>query len=155
MNTNLNEAKALAPSDGLGVNRLGNAILCYAWGESDRPEARIAKSAEEVRQFLITEAFGDDKDETLGEWMQELAVWDWREDGQLRWEFEIGGVWLEDIVDENTRAPQPKATTLIEVLERASAAIWDAHYGNGIAVAYARNVTGEITAVLKILKGTE
>lgn len=83
--------------DGLGFNRLGNSILCYAWGETDRPDVSLAKSAAEVRRFLITEAFGDEKDEMLEEWMQELAQWDWQEDSQLQWDFEIGGVRLEDV----------------------------------------------------------
>lgn len=85
------------PADGLGVGRLGDAILCYAWGETYRPDVCIARRAADVRRFLITEAFGDDKDPMLEEWMQELANWDWREDGQLQWEFEIGGVRLEDV----------------------------------------------------------
>lgn len=83
--------------DGLGVNREGNAILCYAWGETDRPDAYLAKTDEDVRRFLITEAFGNDKDPMLGEWMQELATWDWDEDGELEWNFEIGGVRLVDV----------------------------------------------------------
>ncbi len=83
--------------DGLGVNRVGNAILCYAWGETDRPDARLAKTAADVRHFLMEEAFGDDKDPALNEWMQEIASHDWREDGELKWEFEIGGVRLEDV----------------------------------------------------------
>lgn len=90
---------AVASSDGLGVNRVGNTILCYAWGETDRPDVCIARTAAEVRRFLITEAFGNDKDPMLAEWMKELAEWDWRDDGKLEWEFEIGGVRLEDVVD--------------------------------------------------------
>lgn len=87
--------------DGLGVNRVGNAILCYAWGETDRPDACLVKTADEVRRFLIREAFGNDKDPMLAEWMKEIAEWDWREDGQLEWTFEIGGVRLEDVFEGN------------------------------------------------------
>ncbi len=90
-----------AAEERLGINRIGNAILCYAWGETDRPEVCLAKTADDVRRFLILEAFGDDKDSTIGEWMQELAAWDWREDGKLEWTFEIGGVRLEDVATDS------------------------------------------------------
>ena len=90
---------AVRSSDWLGVNRMGNAILCYAWGETDRPDACLMKTAEDIRGFLIREVFGNDKDPMLAEWMQELAAWDWREDGKLQWDFEIGGVRLEDVCD--------------------------------------------------------
>jgi hypothetical protein len=81
----------------LGLNRLGDAILCFAWGETDRPYSCHATTVEQVRAFLIEQVFGTDKDPMLDEWMQELAEHDWMEDGELRWEFEIGGVKLQDV----------------------------------------------------------
>lgn len=38
---------------------------------------------------------------------------------------------------------------LREALDRAKAAIWDSHYGNGIEVEYARKISAEIDAALK------
>jgi hypothetical protein len=35
-----------------------------------------------------------------------------------------------------------------DALERARAAVWDAHYGNGISVGYARSVDEEIETAL-------
>jgi hypothetical protein len=89
---------AVRSSDGLGVNRLGNAILCYAWGETDRPNAMLAKSKEEVRRFIVLEWIDDDKDPMVQEIMDELAAHDWNEDGELGYEFEIGGCVFEDVV---------------------------------------------------------
>lgn len=81
----------------LGINRVGNAILCYAAGESDRPCVRIARTAVEVEQFIIDEWLGDPESAELPEIMQEIAKHDWREDGSKRWEFEIGSVEFSDI----------------------------------------------------------
>lgn len=89
---------AVASKDGLGVNRVGDTILCYAWGETDRPNAMLAKSKEEVRRFIVLEWIDDDKDPMVQEIMDELAAHDWREDGELRYEFEIGGCTFEDVV---------------------------------------------------------
>ena len=48
---------------------------------------------------------------------------------------------IADALDENAR--------LREALDSARVAIWDAHYGKGIAVEYARSVTNLIDAALK------
>lgn len=81
----------------LGINRVGDAILCYAAGESDRPCVRIAHTAAEVKQFIIDEWLGDPESDELPEIMQEIAEHDWREDGSKSWEFEIGSVQFTDI----------------------------------------------------------
>ena len=44
---------------------------------------------------------------------------------------------------------------LIEVLEKAHAAIWDKHYGHGLSVEYARAVSREITSAIADLKGAK
>lgn len=104
---------AVRSSDGLGINRVGDAILCYAWGETDRPDAFLAKSAADVKRFIVTEWIDDENDPTVKEVMEELAAHDWREDGELKYEFEIGGVCFEDVVavmpnDElSHRPPKP------------------------------------------------
>jgi len=85
-------------TDGLGVNRVGDAILCYAWGETDRPDAYLAKSADDVKRFIVTEWIDDENDPTVKEVMDEIASHDWSDDGQLQYDFEIGGIRFEDVV---------------------------------------------------------
>lgn len=89
------------PEDGLGRNRVGDAILCYAWGETDRPYVMLAKSTEDVKRFIVTEWIGDEGDPYIKEVMEELATHDWRENGELKHEFEIGGVSFQDVVVES------------------------------------------------------
>lgn len=103
-NENMNKeedstVEAVVPDGGLGVNRLGNAILCYAWGETDRPDVFLAKSSDDVRQFIIEECVADGDVPFLGEVMNEMANHDWREDGELKYEFEIGGLRFEDVTE--------------------------------------------------------
>jgi hypothetical protein len=89
-------------SEGLGRNRIGTALLCYAWGESDRPVFRAARTLDEVRAFIVQEWLGSEDAEdhdgsnTLQGVLQELADHDWRDEGELVWTFEIGGVKLVD-----------------------------------------------------------
>lgn len=86
---------------GLGVNRQGDTLLCYAWGETDRPHFLAARTAEEVHHFIVAEWLGvedaidADFEEELPKIMANLAEHDW-DDGALEWEFEIGGVRIED-----------------------------------------------------------
>lgn len=86
-------------SDGLGINRVGNAILCVAWGEQDRPDATLARTVSAVEQFIVGEWIGDPEDPLVAEVLKELAEHDWREDGELKYEFEVGGVTFQDVVD--------------------------------------------------------
>lgn len=89
-------------NDQLGLNRLGNALLCYAWGESDRPVFHAARTLQDVRKFIVEEWLGSedatdyDGSNTLQRVLQELAEHDWRDEGELVWTFEIGGVKLVD-----------------------------------------------------------
>ena len=92
----------IATSDGMGLNRAGTALLCYAWGESDRPLFSAARSVQDVREFILEQWLGSedaedyDGENSLARVLAELAAHDWRDDGVMLWEFEIGGVKLTD-----------------------------------------------------------
>ena len=89
-------------NDGLGLNRAGTALLCYAWGESDRPVFHAAHTLDDVRKFIVEQWIGSEDHEdydganTLQGVLQELADHDWLDEGELVWTFEIGGVKLVD-----------------------------------------------------------
>lgn len=100
-NTQDSKATANPPlpsSDGLGVNRVGDAILCLAWGETDRTDAYLARTAEDIKRFIVTEWIDDENDPTVKETMDELAAHDWNEEGRYEIQFEIGGISFEDVV---------------------------------------------------------
>lgn len=88
-------------SGGLGKNRRGDSILCFAWGETDAPYSFIAKTVEEVRQFIIDQWIGDEQDPYLSDLMKEISDHDWFNDGELEWTFEIGGLRLQDVCQAN------------------------------------------------------
>jgi hypothetical protein len=100
-----NQPLGLGCNEGLGVNRAGSAILCYAWGETDRPCARVVRTLAEVRAFIVEQWLGSedskdaDGDPMLPGILAEIADHDWRDDQSLIWEFEIGGVKLTDVFD--------------------------------------------------------
>lgn len=107
-----------ASSDGAGallVPKVGNAWLCEAFGETDRPCAIIARNRAEVRQFLIDEWFGGEDDE-LDEALDRFDEHDFS-DGSLKWKFEIGGVHIGEIFFDNhsrfvlSNAPTPVTRT--------------------------------------------
>lgn len=90
-------------NDGLGgVNRKGDALLCYAWGETDRPSVMTARTRDDVRRFVVAEWLGvedaidADFEPELPKIMAMLDAHDWN-DGALEWKFEIGGVRIEDV----------------------------------------------------------
>lgn len=89
--------KQMIPTDGLGVNRIGDAILCYAWGETDRPDVFLARSAADIKRFIVTEWIDDEYDPIVKEVMDNMYHYDWN-NGELLYEFEIGGVRFEDVV---------------------------------------------------------
>ena len=96
-------------TDGLGVNRLGDTILCCAWGETDRPHVMLAQSKSEVGKFICEEWIADPLDPLLAEILTELEQHDWSEEGKLQYDFEIGGVSFEDVaeVTPNSQFTQP------------------------------------------------
>ena len=67
--------------------------LCYAWGETDWPEARIVSGQAEVEKFVDEQWAGGDED-ILQCAMIDFIAHDWH-DGALEWPFEIGGVRIE------------------------------------------------------------
>ena len=89
-------------SDQLGLNRAGTALLCYAWGESDRPVFAAARTLDDVRKFILEQWLGGDDatdydgSNSLQNILAQLAEHDWRDEGELIWMFEIGGVKLVD-----------------------------------------------------------
>lgn len=92
---------------GMGVNRKGTRLLCIAHGETERSASAMASSVDEVRRFFVQEWFGSEDDEYLTEVMSELAKHDW-DDGSLDWQFEIGSVSVQDVVDVGN-APKTSA----------------------------------------------
>lgn len=82
-------------NDGLGLNREGTRILCFAWGESEAPECAIAADAAEVREFILS-TWLEGPSEEVDAAMEEIAEHDWA-DGQKEWRFEIGGIWFADV----------------------------------------------------------
>lgn len=91
-------ASTVHTADGLGINRRGDALLCTAWGETDRPDAFIARTLDEVKRFLVTEWLGDGDNPNVVWILEQLAEHDWDENGELLWELEMGGVQLQDVV---------------------------------------------------------
>lgn len=85
-----------------GVNRQGDALLCYAWGETDRPSVMTARTRDDVRRFIVAEWLGIEDaidanfELELPRIMAEIEAHDW-DNGALEWEFEIGGVRIEDV----------------------------------------------------------
>lgn len=102
----------------LGVNRKGNAILCVAWGETDRPNAMLAPSIDNVRQFIVEEWIGDKNDPLVEEVMQELSTHDWSEDGTLKFTFECGAMTFQDVVTIEPHPPNRSKQAEIEELLR-------------------------------------
>lgn len=80
-----------------------HTYLCRAWGETDLPVVAIAKSRDEVRQFYIDQWLGDENDAgydgtpTLPGLMQEFDEHDWRDEPEITYTFEIGGVSVERV----------------------------------------------------------
>lgn len=88
----------MSTNDGLGLNRLGDTILCKAWGETDRPHVMLAKSKSDVAEFICDQWIDDALDPLLAEILTELEKHDWSEDRTLQYDFEIGGISFEDMV---------------------------------------------------------
>lgn len=92
----------------------GSVFLCYAWGETDLPVAKFARSREEVLQFMQDEWFGE-KPETmhpdnLANWTSAVAEFDapeWDLRDSVQWEFEIGGVRITRVFISGERVGSP------------------------------------------------
>jgi hypothetical protein len=81
----------------IGKNRKGNALLCYFWGESDRPVAVITKTQDELRQALADHVTGDRDDPSVFDYMRTVRDHDFEEDDTLAIDFEIGGIRFTDV----------------------------------------------------------
>jgi hypothetical protein len=79
-------------------DRLGDAFLCSAWGETECKVVRICHSEDEVREFFIEEWHGGEGEE-LDEAMTLFQNHNFAESPKLRWDFEIGGVEVEDVLE--------------------------------------------------------
>lgn len=86
----------------------GSKFLCQAWGESDLPMAYIANNRADVERFFVDEWMGDKDAPELPEAMQRFDEHDWS-DGELDWEFEIGGVSVKLIFESTPRAGDTSA----------------------------------------------
>lgn len=83
----------------LGQNRRGNALLCYAWGETDVPSVAIVKTTGELRDFISCDWLGESDGEEMESILQQVDDHDFSADdaSKLRFDFEIGGVIIEDV----------------------------------------------------------
>lgn len=80
------------------VIRSEEGYLCFAWGESDKPIARLCHTRDEVLQFFVDEWFGEKPEDmhpdNRNNWDEVVAEFDgeWDMVDELQWTFEIGGV---------------------------------------------------------------
>ena len=81
----------------IGLNRKGNALLCYFWGETDCPEVVIATTTEQVRRAIAENWTGDEDSEETIKAMFEIASNDFSLDGRFKFEFETGGAEFTDV----------------------------------------------------------
>lgn len=81
----------------LGQNRRGNAIMCYFWGETDRPVVVLAKTTEEVRQTIADTWTGELVGEEIDSAMREIDNNNFSERPWFTFTFEIGGAKFEDV----------------------------------------------------------
>jgi len=82
----------------LGRNRKGDAILCYFWGETDRPVVVLAKTTKGVRNAIAEIWTGDHDGEEIDSVMRWLGENDFSERPLFTFEFEIGGAKFEDVI---------------------------------------------------------
>jgi hypothetical protein len=82
----------------IGRNRRGNALLCYLWGETEVPVVAIARTTDDVKQFIANEWTGESDCEELSSILQQIDEYDFSADySKLRIDFEIGGAIFEDV----------------------------------------------------------
>lgn len=82
-----------------GIGRKGNALLVYAWGETEADEAAICRTRGQLRRAIADLIVGDDEPE-IDRVMAELALHDFGneyDDGDYQVVFEIGGFWVRDV----------------------------------------------------------
>ena len=78
------------------ITKIGGEWLCQAWGETDRPAVAIVKTRDKVQKFIVDQWLGSAEDQDLPDIMRQFDNHDWG-DGDLVWNFEIGGVSISDV----------------------------------------------------------
>jgi hypothetical protein len=81
----------------IGINRKGNALLCYFWGETDCPVVVVAKTTGDVKRAIAENWTGDENSEETIKAMFEIASNDFSLDGKFKFDFEIGGADFTDV----------------------------------------------------------
>ena len=76
-------------------------LLCHASGESEVPGVAIARTREQVKAFIVGQWLGEYNEE-LDDIMGEFDSHDWEDEAYLEWQFEIGGVRLEQVYEAKT-----------------------------------------------------
>jgi hypothetical protein len=87
----------LIVTDLIGTNRKGNALLCYFWGETDRPIVVIAKTSDEVWSAITDHWTGDSLSRETNDALRDIDDNDFSENPVFEFEFEIGGARFEDV----------------------------------------------------------
>lgn len=77
--------------------RKGNALLCVFSGETDCPVAVIVETKDDLQQAIVDNWTGDAEDEETVQVMQDIDAHDFVEKGDMKFEFEIGGVKISDV----------------------------------------------------------
>ncbi len=82
----------------LGKNRKGNAMLCYLYGETDRPVVVIARTSDEVWSAITDNWTGDSLSDETRNALRDIDCNDFSENPVLEFRFEIGGARFEDVL---------------------------------------------------------
>ncbi|MGJ7523271.1 hypothetical protein ACSFA0_22505 [Variovorax sp. LT1P1] len=106
--------------------RTTEGFLCYAWGESDKPIARLLVSRDEVESFIVAEWTGGDgskgeEGEPCGQTLRTFAAHDWNTESILEFRFERGGLQIEQVYIY----AQGHAVGLLSAPLEASMGLWD------------------------------
>ena len=84
-------------ADLIGKNRKGDTLMCYFWGETDRPVVVLAKTTEEVRKAIADNWTGELDGDEIDEAMLAIENHDFFERASIAFEFEIGGAKFQDV----------------------------------------------------------
>lgn len=82
----------------MGENRKGNALLCWFAGETACPVAVVVKTESELKQAIVEHWTGDPDDEETLSALREIAAWNFHENGDICFEFEIGFAEFSDVL---------------------------------------------------------
>ncbi len=82
----------------MGKNRKGNALLCVFAGETLCPEVVIVKTELELKKAIVEHWTGDADDEETASALEMIANWDFCEEGDICFDFEIGFAKFSDVI---------------------------------------------------------